>query len=185
MRALSARERRLVAVGLLIAVIAVIVLGVFVPIVGGFALRAEERSDLISTYTRNQRVLAGIPTWRAQAEQQKEDEGQFAIAAPTEALAAEQLKSRITQMTNNEGGTVKTISEIQGDVPEGWVKVRADLQLTMGQLYKSLSRLESEAPYVVVGYLSVAAEQAAQTGRLGPMEVRIEVSAPVRLDRSA
>src|SRR5215468_7950978 len=107
MRTFSARERRLIAVGLLIAAIAVIVLGVFVPIIGGFALRAEERSDLLATYDRNQRVLADIPNWRAEAEHQKKSEEDFAISAPTEALAAEKLKGRITQMTNNEGGTVK------------------------------------------------------------------------------
>jgi hypothetical protein len=185
MRTLGARERRLLAIGLLLAVVAVVVFGLIWPIVAGIAHRAEERSDLIATYVRNQRVLAGIPLWRAQAVQQKATISQYALVAPTGALAAEMLKQRLNRMTAQEGGTVNSISEIQGDVPEGWVRVRADLQLTMSQLYKSLARLESEAPYVVVGYLSVSADRASKTGHLAPMDVRIEVSAPVRLSQSS
>jgi hypothetical protein len=185
MKPLAQRERRLIALGVLFALVAVVVLGIIVPLVGGMAERAIARGELVETYVRNQRVLAGIPVWRAQAVEQKSNSEKFSIAAPTEALAAEMLKQRINRMTNEEGGAVQTISEIQGDVPEGWVRVRADLQLTMGQLYKSLARLESEAPYVVVGYLSVAADRASKTGHAAPMDVRIEVSAPVRLGQPA
>jgi len=180
MRPLAQRERRLIALGVLFALVAIVVLGLIVPVLGGMTARAIERSELSETYVRNQRVLAGIPVWRTQAVEQKTNAQNFAIVAPTEALAAEMLKQRINRMANEEGGAVQTVSEIQGDTPDGWVKVRADLQLTMAQLYKSLARLESEAPYVVVGYLSVAADRASKTGHAAPMDVRIEVSAPVR-----
>jgi Type II secretion system (T2SS), protein M subtype b len=185
MRPLAQRERRIVALGVLFLLVAVVVLGIVLPLIGGMAARAIERSDLVATYERNQRVLAGIPVWRAQAEEQKSTAAQYGIPAPTEALAAEMLKQRINRMASEQGGVVQTVSEIQGDTPEGWVKVRADLQLTMAQLYKSLARLESEAPYVVVGYLSVAADRAQKTGHAAPMDVRIEVSAPVRLGQPA
>ena len=181
MRPLQPRERKFVAVGILIAVVAIVLFGIVVPVFGGLALRAAERSELKETYLRNQHVLAGIPAWRAEAERQKDDMGDYAIVAPTEALAAEQLKSRITRMANEQGATVQSVTEVQGDAPEGWVKVRADLQLTMAQLYKSLTKLESEAPYVVVGYLSVAADRASKTGHIAPMDVRVEITAPVRL----
>ncbi len=181
MRALNQKERRLVALGILFALVAVVVLGVIVPVLGGMAARALERSELRETYTRNQRVLAGISVWRAEAVQQKATASQYGVVAPTEALAAEMLKQRINRMTNEEGGTVQTVSEVQGDAPDGWVKVRADITLSMAQLYKSLARLESEAPYVVVGYVSVAADRASKTGHAAPMDVRIEVSAPVRV----
>ena len=185
MRPLGQRERRLVALGVLFALVAVVVLGVIVPVLGGMAARALERGELRETYVRNQRVLAGIPVWRAEAVHQKATASQFAIVAPTDALAAEMLKQRINRMTNEEGGTVQTISEVQGDAPDGWVKVRADVTLSIAQLYKSLARLESEAPYVVVGYLSVAADRASKTGHAAPMDVRIEVSAPVRVGEPA
>ncbi|HEX3651792.1 MAG TPA: type II secretion system protein GspM [Rhizomicrobium sp.] len=183
MKPLAQRERRLIALGVLLALIAVVVLGVIVPVFGGMATRALERGDLVATYQRNQRVLAGIPVWRAQSVEQKSTAAKFTIIAPTQALAAEMLKQRINRMTNEEGGSVQTVSEVQGDTPEGWVKVRADLQLTMAQLYKSLTRLESEAPYVVVGYLSVAADRAQKSGHAAPMDVRIEVSSPVKVSQ--
>jgi hypothetical protein len=185
MRPLAQGERRLIALGVLLALVAVIVLGVIVPVFGGMAARALERGDLVATYERNQRVLAGIPVWRAQAVEQKSTVSKFTITAPTQALAAEMLKQRISRMTNEEGGSVQTVSEIQGDTPDGWVKVRADLQLTMAQLYKSLARLESEAPYVVVGYLSVAADRAQKSGHAAPMDVRIEISAPVKVSQQS
>jgi type II secretory pathway component PulM len=185
MRPLAQRERKLIALGILFLLVAIVVLGAILPLLGGMTARAIERGELRETYVRNQRVLAGIPVWRAQAMAQKASAANYAMVAPTEPLAAELLKQRVNRMTNEEGGLVQTISEVQGDVPEGWVKVRADLQLTIAQLYKSLARLESEAPYVVVGYVSVAADRASKTGHAAPMYVRIEVSAPVRIGQPA
>jgi hypothetical protein len=88
-------------------------------------------------------------------------------------------------MTSDEGGTLTAIEDIQDGVPNGFVRVRADMQMTLGQLYKSLARLESEEPYVVVESFSVVADRAAQTGHLGPMAVRVEVSASVRISQSS
>jgi type II secretion system (T2SS) protein M len=185
MRQLAPRESRLVAVGILVALIAAIWFGLIEPVIGGFVDRAGERRDLLATYARNERVLAGIAAWREQADSQKETARDFALVAPTEALAAEMLKQRLNRLTGQVGGTVQSVSDIQADVPTGWVRVRADLQLTMSQLYKSLARLESEAPYVVVGYVSVAADRASQTGHLATMDVRVEISAPVQLSRAS
>ena len=185
MRALLPRERKLVAIGLLVVVFAVLWLGVLSPLVSGFVERADERESLLMLYARNQRVLAGIPVWRAQAEEQRATASKFELTAPTEPLAAEALKSRLSKLTDDVGGTVEAVQDVQEDVPTGWIRVRADLQLTDGQLYKCLARLESEEPYVVVEYLSIAADRAFTTGHLGPMGVRIEVSAPVRLSQSS
>jgi hypothetical protein len=149
-------------------------------VVGGFIGRAEERSELLAAYQRNERVLGGISVWRAEAERQKTTEAQYSIVAPTKVLAAENLKQRLTRLASSVGGSVQAISDLPPESPEGWVRVRADMQLTMTQLYKSLTRLENEAPYVVVGYVSVVADRAVQTGHLATMDVRIEVSAPVR-----
>ena len=180
MRSLQPRERQIVAIGVLVGVVLVFWFGLVQPIVGGFIGRAEERSDLLETYKHNEKVLAGISVWRAQADQQNMSAAQYSIVAPTKVLAAENLKQRLTKLASGVGGSVQTIAELPAEGPEGWVRVRADMQLTMSQLYKSLNRLENEAPYVVVGYVSVVADRAVQTGHLATMDVRIEVSAPVR-----
>jgi len=100
-------------------------------------------------------------------------------------LAVENLKQRLNRTIAGVGGTVQAISELPAQPAEGWVRVRVDLQLTMSQLYKSLNRLENEAPYVVVGYVSVVADRAVQTGHLATMDVRLEISAPVRTSQSS
>jgi hypothetical protein len=178
------RERRLVAIALLVAAFAVLWLGVLSPLIGGFVDRANERESLLMLYERNQRMLAGVPVWREQAEEQRATASKYELSAPTEALAAEALKSRLNKLADDVGGTVQAVQDVQEDVPAGWVRVRADLQLTDGQLYKCLARLESEEPYVVVEHLSIAADHALETGHMGTMAVRIEVSAPIRISQS-
>ena len=185
MRPLQPRERQIVAVGILILIIVIVWFGLVQPIIGGFIARAEERNDLLVAYQRNERVLTGISVWRSKADEQKDTQAQYAIVAPTKVLAVENLKQRLNRTVANVGGTVQAISELPAQPSEGWVRVRVDLQLTMSQLYKSLNRLENEAPYVVVGYVSVVADRAVQTGHLATMDVRLEVSAPVRTSQSS
>ena len=182
MRPLEPRERKVVAVAILLAALVVAWYALVNPLLVGFIDRAEERSELLATYQKNQRVLAGIANWREEADQQSATQSQYAIVAPTKVLAAENLKQRLNRLANMVGGSVQTVSELPAE-SDGWVRVRADMQLTMSQLYKSLSRLENEAPYVVVGYVSVVADRAVQTGHLATMDVRIEVSAPVRINQ--
>jgi type II secretory pathway component PulM len=183
MRPLEPRERQVVAVGILVLAVVIVWFGLIQPVIGGFIGRAEERSELTETYKRNAHVLAGIATWREQADEQSSTQARYNIVAPTKVLAAENLKQRVTRMANTVGGNVQTISELPSEGPGNWVRVRVDMQLTMSQLYKSLTRLENEAPYVVVGYVSVVADRAVQTGHLATMDVRFEVSAPVRVSQ--
>lgn len=180
MRQLQPRERQIVAVGILVAALAVLWYGVINPVIGGFIGRAEERSDLVAAYERNERVLSGIGNWKQEADAQTTTQSQYSIVAPTKVLAAENLKQRLNRLANMLGGSVQSVTELPAD-GEGWVRVRADMQLTMSQLYKGLTRLENEAPYVIVGYVSVVADRAVQTGHLATMDVRVEVSAPVRI----
>ncbi len=182
MRPLEPRERQVVALGILFLVVLIFWFGFIQPVIGGFIGRAEERSELNDTYARNAHILAGISAWREEADQQQATQSQFSIVAPTKVLAAENLKQRLNRLANAVGGSVQTVSELPAE-GDNFVRVRVDMQLTMSQLYKSLTRLENEAPYVVVGYVSVAADRAVQTGHLATMDVRLEISAPVRISQ--
>jgi len=183
MRPLEPRERQVVALGILVLALVIVWFGLLQPVVGGFIGRAEERSELTENYKRNAHLLAGISVWRQQAEEQSSTQSQFAIVAPTKALGVENLKQRLNRLAAATGGTVQSVSELPAEGGDNWVRVRADMQLTMSQLYKSLNRLENEAPYVVVGYVSVVADRATQTGHLATMDVRLELSAPVRVNQ--
>jgi hypothetical protein len=184
-RALSPRESRLVAIGILVAIVGGLWLLLIDPVIDGFSERADTRENLLETYSRNQRILAGISVWQEQLEEQKQSAGRYAISAPTTALAAEQLKNRLSRMTNEAGGTLTAIQDVEDGVPPGFVRERVDMQMTLGQLYKTLARLESEEPYVVVESLSVVADGAAKTRHLGPMAIRLEISSAVRTTESS
>jgi hypothetical protein len=183
MRPLSARERRLVALGLLVAALGLIYLAVIAPLVGGFLNRAAERQSLISQYQRDQRIMASIPVWRETAEAQRRTSQRFVLAAPSEQLAVETLKERLAQLAADEGFQITAMQDLEADAPTGEAKVRADLQLSLTQLTESLKRLENEGPYVVE-YISISADRALATGRASRLVVRLEVGAPWRPARS-
>lgn len=180
MRPLSARERKLVAVGLLLLAIGLVWLAVIAPILAGFEARAAERDQLRLLMARNERLLAALPQLRRAAEQQRRTDGRYALAAPDAAQAREALKARLSATLTSNGGQVTAVRDLEAELPAGSVGARADAVLTLSQLHESLRRLEIEEPYVVVEYLSVGADRAYVSGTAGPLDVRIEVSVPHR-----
>lgn len=185
MRPLASRERRLLALGILLAVVAVFWLAVLGPLIGGFFDRAQARRDLIATYQRNERVVRSLPRWRELAEAQRRTADRFAITAPNEQQAVEALKERILHLAAEDGYSVSAVQDLQANAAAGQVKVRADLLLSLRQLYASLRRLGAEGTYVVVEYISISADRAFATGHAAPLAVRLELSADWRPGRAA
>jgi type II secretory pathway component PulM len=180
MKQMNPRESRIVAVGILVAVLAAAWLAVVNPVIHGFAARERERDQLIETYRRNQRLLAGIRTWSADAQALRRTDAGYAVPAPSPALAGELLRERVGRVITSGGGAVKSVQDQPADAQPGWVRVRADATVSTNQLIEALRRLQLEEPHVVVEYLSVGADRAAQAGRAAPMDVRLEVSARFR-----
>jgi general secretion pathway protein M len=180
---LTPRERRLLAVGLLLLAIGIVWLAVVGPLVGGFVDRAQERRDLWAAHRRNERLIASLPALRATAEAQRRIAPRFAAAAPSEAAATEVFKDRLRHVAADEGFAVKAIEDLPADSPTGAVKIRADLTLTLTQLVETVRRLQSEDAYVVVDYLSVTADRSLATGRLAPLDVRLELTSAWRPTR--
>jgi hypothetical protein len=173
----------LVALGLLVLAVGLIWLVVVGPLVGGFFDRAQERRDLWAVHRRNERLITSLPALRATAEAQARLAPRFAIAAPGEAAASEAFKDRLRRLATDEGFTIKAIEDVPADGPAGAVKVRADLTLTLNQMYETVRRLQSEDAYVVVDYLSVTADRSFATGRLAPLDVRLELTGAWRPTR--
>jgi len=178
MKTMSPRERRLVALAGLVALAAVAWLALIDPLVLGHFRQAEERARLRAQLDRDERFAAGLTGLRRLAEDQARDAGAFVLAAPTAALAGAALKEKLVAAAT--GGTVKSVQVIEPARPEPLVRVRAELRLTHSQLVGALRRLVDEAPYAVVESLSVVAERASLTGRAGPLEVALVVSAPLQ-----
>ena|ERR1700761_1431422 len=182
MKVISGREQRLVAIALLLLLIFGFTDFAIMPLIEGFVTRAQSREDLMAQYARNDRVLAGLPGWRLQAQAQLQTVSRFAIIAPTMAVGMEMLKQRVTQDVRAAGASPQAFQPTEADIPKGWIGVRGDLQLTLSQLDAMLIRLQNEEPYVVIDYLSIAALGNQQPGEPQTLAVRIALSSPLRLD---
>jgi len=180
MRPLSARERRLIAVGLLLLAIAGVYLLVLQPLVGGFFDRAAERRRLEAELKNDGRIVAALPTWRAAAEAQRRTASRFALGAPSDSLAGEALKDRLEHLAADEGYALNAVEDLPADASAGTTRVRADMTLSLTQLTDSIRRLENEGAYVVVDYLAISADEAFVSRRLAPVRVRLELSAAHR-----
>lgn len=185
MKALDPRERRILALGLLVGVIAVIWLALISPLLSDFQNRSRRREESLAQYRTNQRLLASIPALRATAFEQRRTAALYQITAPSQGVAVEALEQRLAASLTESGGTVSAVQQIQADVPPGWISVRADAQIDLTQLATSIRRLENEAPYVVVEYASLSADRALRSGEAAPLDVRLQIlalfhSAPAR-----
>ncbi|MBA4051689.1 MAG: hypothetical protein C0472_07370 [Erythrobacter sp.] len=178
MTGLSDRERRLVAILILVAVIAVAWLAVLSPIIAGFEARAAERERLALVQASNQRLIDNIARLRRQAEAQKADSDRFHIIAPTPEAAAEALKERVAALVSAGGGEVRALADVEAG--EGRIELRIEARLPEVQLAGLLERLQNAAPLMIVTALTIAApgaEPAAPTSQSRQLDVRIDVAA--------
>ena len=117
MKPLNPREQRIVALGLLAAAIAGAWLLLISPVIDGFQTRANQRQQLLARYQDNQRLLASIPMLRAAAQAERRTAAMYQITAPSEAMAAEALKQRLTSTLATTGGAVSAVGGVQHFVP--------------------------------------------------------------------
>lgn len=178
MRPTTPRERRLVAVGLLIAAIALAYLAVVAPIAHGFAARAAARQALLLEYQHNVRTIAAVPRLRRQAERQRAVLDRFVLEAPDLAAATQRLRERAERVVTEAGGEFQAGED--ADAPAGWIAVRASARVTEGQLARVLARLQNDAPWLVVTGLDISADQALADGQSHPMETSFEIAIPLR-----
>ncbi|PWR24641.1 type II secretion system protein GspM [Zavarzinia aquatilis] len=180
MRRLNPRESRLVALGLLIAVVVGILGLVVQPLAEGFVARAEERADLEAEYARNARVLDGAAGWRAAAARQAETAPAFALAAEDASGATEALRSLLAEVFGQPGSQIRNVGEQAAPRP-GWAGAGLEAEMAQPQLYEGLLRLARDNPAVVIDGLSIAVLRNDDVGAAPRLSVRMEVSAPVTL----
>lgn len=172
---LSARERRLVALLILVALIVLLFYGVIGPIVGGFADRAEARTLLLERWSRDDRAIAQLADSRRIADAQRRDAGRFLLIAPTPVAAADRLRERLGAAVTQLGGELRGVEDLP---PEpGIVRARVDARLTLAQAATLVARLQNEPPLLAVEDLALAVEDGAGEAGIGRLEVRLEVAA--------
>ena len=177
-RVMSARERRLVALLVLTALIAAVYLLLVAPIVAGFASRAERREQSGLRYVHNLRTIASIPRLRRAAEQQRGAVDLFVVDARSIEAAREQVKDRLQRAIESAGGAF-----VEGADAEGrpvWARVRGVARMTLPQVTGALARLQNEPPWLVVETVGITANDALVTGQSSAMDIEIEISLPIR-----
>lgn len=172
MSTLSARERRLIAILILVAAIALLWIGIISPIASGFSDRAEQRDRLAQVYANNARLIGSIARLRKLAEAQRADRDRYRIVAPTLLAANEALKARLSDAVTDAGGQTRSVQEV--DAEPGRVSAWIEGRMTLPQLVATLETLENSTPLLALSSLSVSADPAATATRPDTLNVRIE-----------
>jgi hypothetical protein len=180
MNPLSMRERRLVAILILVALITLGWLLILSPILSGFEARAAERERLALVQASNQRLIDNVALLRRQAEVQRADMARFHLIAPTPEAASEQLKERVSALFGEAGGEVRALQDVEA--AEGRIALRIEARLAEAQLPRLLERLQNAEPLLVVRTLSVSAPGAVGADTSAPsssrnLDVRLDVTA--------
>lgn len=179
MRIDSARERRLIAILILVAVVALVWLGLLRPLFDGFSARAHQRAALREQNEQAVRVAARLPRLRAEAARLRERAGRYLLPTTDRERAVALLRERIRALAMRHQIVIKSVQEVDADA--GLVRVRADGTFQIEQLTAFLKQLQDQGPVVVVSSMTVAADTAFETGHAGPLGVRIEVSSAYQL----
>jgi hypothetical protein len=174
----SPRERRLVALLILVAVVALAWLLLVAPLIAGFGERAQRREALALHYAHNLRTIGAIPRLRRQAEKQREATRAYVLPAADVEAGRELVKARLRQAVEANGGEYREGADAEGR--PGWARASASARLTLPQLVAVLTRVRGDAPYLVTEALTVAADEAVVTGRATTLDVTIDASAPLR-----
>jgi hypothetical protein len=183
MKPLSQRERRLIAIAILIALVALVQLAIVGPLVAGFGERAERRAQLALIYAHNERTIASLPRLRRAAEASAAAAAPFSIVAPSAEQAGERLRERLGRTITVAGGELRSTESIAA-APPGWTRASAQAVMPYPALVVMLDRLRREPPYLVIESLNIGAERALISGKLDLLDVRVEVSIPYRASPS-
>lgn len=173
MRRLSLREQRLIAVLLLMALLAALYLWLLAPLIGGFGERRATREGLSQRYARDEQLIGQTAMLRRQAERQRSDGVNFGVRVLGEASATEAVNARLSAAVAHVGGALRGVENLAA--PAGKLRVRLTARLNLSQLAKLLADLQNQPPMLVVAAMSVAAEDAVQSGRTGQLDVTLDL----------
>lgn len=176
MRPLSPRERKLVAVLILVLVISAALMLVIGPVVSGFAERAARREALIQSFQANEKRIGSLSALQAEAERQVGEMPLLFMAAPDPEEAGESLRERIEAAALEAGGDVRASEALPAD--QGWARAALDVRMSHRQLAGLLTRLNSLKPALAVDGLTVIAEDALTNPGSDLLDVRLEATAP-------
>lgn len=170
------RERKLVAVLILVAVIALFLALVAGPIADGFAARDRQRMIMAQTFHANERRIAALDSLSHEAERQQAEMRTRFIAAPNADEANEALRERVEAVVEAGGAQVKSSEAVPGD--DGWARVAVEARMGHAQLATVIARLNEQRPALAVDAVTVIADDALTNYKSDLLDVRLEAAAP-------
>jgi hypothetical protein len=176
MRPLSSRERKLIAVLILMLAVSLMLSIVIGPVVSGFTERAARREALVQTFHANERRIGSLSALQAEAERQPGQMRALFMAAPDADEAGEALRERIEAAAQDAGGDIKASEAVPAE--QGWARAAIDARMSHTQLATLLARLNALKPALAVDSLTVIADDALTNTRSDLLDVRLEATAP-------
>jgi hypothetical protein len=173
---LSDRERRLLAIAILLGLLLLVVRGLVLPVVAGFSERAEARALLEMEFARNARLVQSSGRLARAAARQTFELRAFMLTAPSTAAGEELLQERLQTDIEAAGGEFRLAELVPGGPDQ--LRARVDARLTLAQLSVLLAALQNRPPYMAVEGLTIAADAALISSTPGPLDVRFDVSVP-------
>ena len=173
MSGLTERERRLIALAILVGLIAAAWLLVVSPVLAGFSTRREARAAAAEELTRDARLIADFGAVRGRLAALHQAGGVYAITAPSAAVAAEAARARVAAAVGAAGGLLQAVRE---QPAARGLRLQADMRIGLADLIGLLRRLEQDRPCAAIEGLSIAAPEATGSDGAAPLEVRLELT---------
>ncbi len=170
------RERKLLAVGILVLVVVLAYLAIVAPIVRGFAERRDERETQLLRYQRNERLIASVPRLRRVVEQQAPQRRRFVLEASDQAEARDYLQERLRSVLAGVGTDLANAEAVEGE--QGAVAISGTARMSYPQLLHLMQKIQNDEPFVLLDGITVVANQALASGQLDTMDVKIDISIP-------
>ncbi len=184
---LSPPASRLVAVGLLLALIGAVYSFCIAPIWRASAENKETISEQQELLRRYQRLAADAAdlSQRLTVLRSKPMSGEGYLQGDNETLVAARLQSRIRDVVQTSGGRLTTTQVLAGIDDDGFrrIGVRVTMTADTAELQKVLFRLEGDRPYLFLDNVDVSGEQSrGRDGRDSALTISFDAYGFMRAD---
>jgi hypothetical protein len=180
---LTLRERRLVAIGILVALVVGTCLLLIAPVARSFAVRDSERQSLLAQYAKNASNINNMRHWRREADRQSQTKNRYSVQAASRQEAVEILREQIIRQFVKIGGEVRNCQEIEA--PAGWLRVRLAARLDIFKIERGIRTFQNQMPFAVVQTATVTGDRFATANPSQTLDIKLEISAPFSLSQSA
>lgn len=184
---LSPPASRLVAVGLLLALIGAVYSFCIAPIWRAYAENKETISEQQELLRRYQRLAADAAdlSQRLTVLRSKPMSGEGYLQGDNETLVAARLQSRIRDVVQTSGGRLTSTQVLAGIDDDGFrrIGVRVTMTADTAELQKVLFRLEGDRPYLFLDNVDVSGEQSrGRDGRDSALTISFDAYGFMRAD---